>query len=203
MKNALIILMIGLIPFSFSSCDNTDTQANAVGTKMEKKETKPENPAEATLKISTTYGDMVVKLYNETPKHRDNFLKLAKEGFYDSLIFHRVIQGFMIQGGDPQSKNPLPDTSYGNGGPGYTIPAEIRPGLYHKKGAMAAARLSDDFNPARNSSGSQFYIVQGRIFDLNDLMGYAKQSGVNLSNKHYPYSLYLYTPRTKLVEFFF
>jgi peptidyl-prolyl cis-trans isomerase B (cyclophilin B) len=110
--------------------------------------------------ISTEYGDMKVKLYNSTPQHRDNFIKLAQEGFYDDLLFHRVIQGFMIQGGDPDSKTAAPNQMLGQGGPGYTIPAEI--GALHFKGALAAARLGDQMNPERNSSGSQFYIVDGK-----------------------------------------
>ncbi|MDR1416530.1 MAG: peptidylprolyl isomerase [Prevotellaceae bacterium] len=114
--------------------------------------------------IETTLGSIKVKLYNETPQHRDNFLKLAEEGFYDSLIFHRVIKGFMVQAGDPASRNPQPDQRYGAGGPGYTIPAEINPAqLIHKKGALSAARTGDQVNPEKRSSGSQFYIVQGRV----------------------------------------
>lgn len=116
------------------------------------------------VKISTEYGDMVAVLYDETPGHRDNFLKLAKEGFYDGTIFHRVIKDFMIQGGDPQSKNATPEAALGNGGPGYTIPAEINAKYYHKKGALAAARLGDNINPKKESSGSQFYIVHGNKF---------------------------------------
>ncbi|HTX87939.1 MAG TPA: peptidylprolyl isomerase [Bacteroidales bacterium] len=112
--------------------------------------------------IHTDYGDMKGVLYNETPKHRDNFVKLAKSGFYDGLLFHRVIQGFMIQGGDPQSKNAKPGQQLGNGGPNYTIDAEFNPSLIHKKGALAAARTPDQVNPKKASSGSQFYIVEGR-----------------------------------------
>jgi cyclophilin family peptidyl-prolyl cis-trans isomerase len=113
--------------------------------------------------IKTSYGDMVVILYDETPKHKENFLKLAKEKYYDSLLFHRVIAGFMLQGGDPDSKKATPDQMLGQGGPGYTVPAEINANFYHEKGALAAARLSDQQNPEKESSGSQFYIVQGRI----------------------------------------
>jgi len=117
----------------------------------------------ATLK--TSYGELVIKLYNETPLHRDNFVKLAKNGFYNGIIFHRVIDNFMIQCGDPESKARKKGELYGNGGPGYNIPAEIVPGLYHKKGVIAAARMGDDVNPNRESSGSQFYIVKGKIFN--------------------------------------
>lgn len=118
------------------------------------------------VSISTDYGTMKVKLYNETPQHRDNFLKLAKEGFYDSLLFHRVIKGFMIQGGDPQSKNAPAGKQLGGGDAGYTIPAEFNPNLFHKKGALCAARTQ---NPAKASSGCQFYIVQGKVFKNEEL----------------------------------
>jgi len=115
--------------------------------------------------VETEYGDMKLKLYNETPLHRDNFLKLVNEKFYDSLLFHRVIQGFMIQGGDPESKGARKGKQLGNGGPGYQIDAEFVPGIGHKKGALAAARQGDRQNPQKKSSGSQFYIVQGEKVD--------------------------------------
>jgi peptidyl-prolyl cis-trans isomerase B (cyclophilin B) len=110
--------------------------------------------------IKTNYGDMVVILYDETPKHKANFIKLAKEHYFDSLLFHRVISGFMIQGGDPNSKKAKSGESLGNGGPGYLIDAEFNSRLFHKKGALAAARTN---NPEKASSGSQFYIVQGTV----------------------------------------
>ncbi|MDQ8005095.1 MAG: peptidylprolyl isomerase [Pedobacter sp.] len=113
------------------------------------------------IKIATSKGECIVRLYNETPLHRDNFLKLAKEGFYNGTIFHRVIKDFMIQGGDPDSKNATPEAMLGNGGPGYTVPAEFRDSIFHKKGVLAAAR---DNNPEKASSGSQFYLVQGKVF---------------------------------------
>lgn len=112
--------------------------------------------------IHTDYGDMKVKLYDETPKHRDNFLKLAQEGYYDNTLFHRVIKDFMVQGGDPDSKNAQPGQMLGSGGPGYTVPAEFVPSFFHKKGALAAARQGDQVNPTKSSSGSQFYLVQGK-----------------------------------------
>jgi peptidyl-prolyl cis-trans isomerase B (cyclophilin B) len=111
--------------------------------------------------IKTNHGEMFAILYDETPKHKENFLKLVNEHYYDSLLFHRVIQGFMIQGGDPDSKKAPQDQRLGNGGPGYTIPAEFNPKLVHEKGALSAARLGDAMNPEKASSGSQFYIVQG------------------------------------------
>ena len=120
--------------------------------------------------LSTSEGEITVKLYNDTPLHRDNFLKLTREGFFDSLLFHRVIHGFMIQTGDPQSKNAPSGSALGNGGPGYTIPAEILPHRFHKKGALAAARQGDNINPNRVSSGSQFYIVQGTTYQTERLL---------------------------------
>lgn len=119
--------------------------------------------------IKTKFGDMVAILYDETPKHKANFIKLAQEHFYDSLIFHRVIEGFMIQGGDPESKKAQPGQRLGNGGPGYNVDAEINPKFFHEKGALSAARLSDQVNPTKASSGSQFYIVQGKKFTENEI----------------------------------
>lgn len=116
------------------------------------------------FRISTSLGDMVLKLYDETPEHRDNFRKLAAEGFYDNTTFHRIIENFMIQGGDPNSKDDDPMND-GQGGPGYTVPAEFNSDLFHKKGALAAARTGDQVNPQRRSSGSQFYIVHGQVYD--------------------------------------
>jgi cyclophilin family peptidyl-prolyl cis-trans isomerase len=115
---------------------------------------------ETTVRISTNMGDIIVRLYDVTPRHRDNFLKLAEEGFYDGLLFHRVMRDFMIQGGDPTSKNAPPGARLGENGPGYTIPAEIK--MPHVRGALSAARLPDQVNPQRESSGSQFFIVQGQ-----------------------------------------
>jgi cyclophilin family peptidyl-prolyl cis-trans isomerase len=115
--------------------------------------------------ISTSFGDIKVKLYNETPKHRDNFIKLVNEGYLNGTLFHRVIKNFMIQGGDPDSKTAKPGQMLGNGGPSYTIPAEIVAKFIHKKGVLAAAREGDNVNPNKESSGSQFYIVQGRKYD--------------------------------------
>lgn len=121
--------------------------------------------------IKTEYGEMKGFLYNETPQHRDNFVKLASTGFYDGTLFHRVIDGFMIQGGDPDSKNAKPGQSLGMGGPGYTVPAEFNPMFIHKKGALAAARTGDAANPKKASSGSQFYIVQGKPVSTTQLKG--------------------------------
>ena len=130
---------------------------------------KPKNQY---IRIKTKFGECIVKLYNETPLHRENFLKLAKDGYYNGTLFHRVIKDFMIQGGDPDSRNAKPDSLLGEGGPKYTIPAEFRDSLFHKKGVLAAAREGDMVNPKKESSGSQFYLVQGKVFtdeQLNSL----------------------------------
>lgn len=119
--------------------------------------------------LQTSMGDIVIRLSDSTPLHRDNFLKLVKVGFYDSVLFHRVIKNFMIQGGDPNSKTAPAGIPLGNGGPGYTVPAEFRTSLFHKKGVIAAARMGDNINPQKASSGSQFYIVQGKIFTDTEL----------------------------------
>lgn len=114
--------------------------------------------------IETTLGKLVVELYDDTPMHCENFIKLVNEGFYNGQLFHRVINNFMIQTGDPNSKNAEPAVMYGSGGPSYTIPAEFIPEYFHKKGALAAARQGDNINPQKESSGSQFYIVHGKTF---------------------------------------
>jgi len=124
---------------------------------------------ETWIKIETTMGNMLVKLYNETPAHRDNMIKLIKEGFYQDQLFHRVIKEFMIQGGDPHSAGAEKGQRLGSGGPGYTVPAEFHQALIHKKGALAAARKGDNENPEQASSGSQFYLVQGRVLTPEEI----------------------------------
>lgn len=133
------------------------------------------------IQMETTAGTMVLQLYNETPKHRDNFIKLANEGYYDGLLFHRVIKAFMIQGGDPDSKNASKGQPLGQGGPGYTVEAEIKPHIFHMKGSLAAARMGDAVNPEKASSGSQFYIVQGRTFNDNELNSIEMRNGMKYS----------------------
>ena len=127
------------------------------------------------VKIKTTLGDITVRLYDETPLHRDNFVKLAREGYYDGTLFHRVIKNFMIQGGDPDSRGASPTAHLGAGGPDYTIPAEFNRALIHKKGALAAARQGDQVNPEKRSSGSQFYIVTGEVYSAGKLTQLEKQ----------------------------
>lgn len=126
-------------------------------------------PDKCLVQVETPFGYMLVELYSATPKHQDNFTKLVEQGYYDSLLFHRVISEFMIQGGDPDSKRAEPNKMLGSGGPGYTIPAEFVDSLIHVKGALSAARTGDLVNPEKRSSGSQFYIVQGKTFEDREL----------------------------------
>ena len=130
----------------------------------------------AKVRISTPLGDITVRLYDETPAHRDNFIKLAKEGFYNGTLFHRVIKDFMIQGGDPESKGAPAGRQLGSGDAGYTLPAEFNPSLFHKRGALSAARLGDNVNPERRSSGCQFYIVWGKTYNAGQIGQLEKQA---------------------------
>lgn len=131
-------------------------------------------------------GDITVALYNETPVHRDNFLKLCNDGFYDSVLFHRVIKDFMIQTGDPNSRNAATDTQLGAGDPGYTLPAEfVYPQYFHKRGALAAARTGDQVNPERRSSGSQFYIVTGQRFNAAELASMERRLAENAKQSYW------------------
>jgi cyclophilin family peptidyl-prolyl cis-trans isomerase len=132
--------------------------------------------------LQTTLGDIKIKLYDETPKHRENFIKLIEQGYYNGLLFHRVIPGFMIQTGDPNSRNARPGVALGDGGPNYTIPSEFNSAYFHKKGSVASARLGDDVNPQKESSGSQFYIVQGRAFNDDQLDAMVK------NGRHLPFT---------------
>lgn len=158
-----MFLCIGCIFISCTSAKNNEQKSKSAG-EPEKttEEITTETQKDMTkILLKTTMGDITIGLYNETPLHRDNFIKLVNEKFYDGVLFHRVIQNFMIQTGDPDSKTAAKGQALGTGGPGYTIPAEIVPTLQHKRGAVAAARLGDQVNPNRESSGSQFYIVDG------------------------------------------
>ncbi|HMO39837.1 MAG TPA: peptidylprolyl isomerase [Saprospiraceae bacterium] len=138
------------------------TAANGKKTRTVMKELTIAPPDRCLVEIETKFGTMLVELYDDTPQHRDNFLKLAEDGFYDGLLFHRVINNFMVQGGDPSSREAKPGQQLGIGGSGYTIPAEFVDTLVHVKGALAAARQGDQVNPEKRSSGSQFYIVHGQ-----------------------------------------
>ena len=140
------------------------------------------NHAQTQVILHTTAGDIKIILYDDTPKHKENFIKLVQQGYYDGILFHRVISEFMIQAGDPNSRTASPGQSLGDGGPGYTLPAELFQHHFHKKGALAAARLGDQVNPQKESSGSQFYIVQGRVNTDLQLDGLVK------SQKHLPFT---------------
>ncbi len=141
------------------------------------------NAKQTTIILSTPHGDIKMVLYNETPQHRDNFIKLVKEEFFNGTLFHRVIKDFMIQGGDPESKNAKPGQRLGNGGPGYTIPAEFNNKFIHKKGALSAARMGDGVNPKKESSGSQFYIVQGKKSTKQELESIGRRNGITYTEE--------------------
>ena len=150
--------------FTLMSC-----QANSTGSESAPAQKTADNKM-TKVELETTYGKILVELYNETPQHRDNFIKLVKEGYYDGVLFHRVIKDFMIQTGDGNSKTAGPEASLGDGDPGYTIEAEfVYPKYFHKRGALAAARTGDQVNPERRSSGSQFYIVTGKVYGSDEL----------------------------------
>ena len=155
-----LLLSIVMVAFTLMSCSASNAEGSASAPAKGKTDNKMTK-----VKLETTLGDIVVELYNETPQHRDNFIKLVKEGYYNGVLFHRVIKDFMIQTGDGNSKNAGPETTLGDGDPGYTIEAEfVYPKYFHKRGALAAARTPEQMNPERRSSGSQFYIVTGKIF---------------------------------------
>ncbi len=156
MKNFIAII---LFAFAFVACEQGEKKTYAL--------------------IETDFGNMKVELYNSTPKHRDNFIKLANEGFYNDLLFHRVINGFMIQGGDPNSKDAPQGQALGSGGPGYLVDAEI--GAPHFKGTLAAARTGGPSNPEKKSSGSQFYLVQGTKLDDAQIASFERQKGITYS----------------------
>ncbi len=140
-------------------------------------------PEKCLIAMETSMGDMLIQLYDDTPKHRDNFLKLVESNFYNDLLFHRVIKGFMIQGGDPKSKNASKKARLGSGGPGYQIDAEFNNKFIHKKGALSAARQGDNSNPEKKSSGSQFYIVQGKKVSPASLDKIAAKKGIYYSSE--------------------
>ncbi|MGR6087247.1 MAG: peptidylprolyl isomerase [Arcticibacter sp.] len=175
-------VIVAMVAVMFTSCsvfspkntknssapkESSASQSNAKGSKM--------------VLISTNYGDIKIRLYDETPLHRDNFVKLVESGFYNDLLFHRVIQGFMIQGGDPNSKTASPGVALGSGGGDMErIPAEFNPALHHKKGALAAAR---DGNPQKASSACQFYIVQGKTYTDQELDGLQSRAGITYTEQ--------------------
>lgn len=175
LKTTLILMVIWLI----AACGNNKTKTDIIDSTrntLQDEKWEPAVPDTALMrklytvvKLETTAGNMEIALFDATPKHRDNFIKLAESGFYNGLLFHRVQKDFMIQGGDPDSKNAPKDKELGKGGPGYNLDAEIRDTLYHYRGAVCAARVANEDNPERKSSGSQFYIVQGAKFGTQAL----------------------------------
>jgi len=169
MKKNLFLSII-MVAFTLMSCSASNAGSEAAATSKSKTEKMTK------VELETSLGNIVVELYNETPQHRDNFIKLVKEGYYDGVLFHRVIKDFMIQTGDGNSKAAGPETTLGDGDPGYTIEAEIvYPKYFHKRGALAAARTGDQVNPERRSSGSQFYIVTGKIYSIEELQTMTKR----------------------------
>ena len=160
-----LFLSIVMVAFSLMSCSASSSESQSATSAKDKTDNNMTK-----VELETSLGNIVVELYNETPQHRDNFIKLVNAGYYDGVLFHRVIKDFMIQTGDGNSKNAGPETSLGDGDPGYTIEAEfVYPKYFHKRGALAAARTGDQVNPERRSSGSQFYIVTGKIYSSQDL----------------------------------
>jgi cyclophilin family peptidyl-prolyl cis-trans isomerase len=180
----LLLVLLALIIIPAFQCSNAESKKNEVS-----------NPE---ILIETDFGNIKLVLYDETPEHRDNFIRLIEIGFYKDLLFHRVIQSFMIQGGDPNSRNAQPGTTLGSGGPDYTIPAEIHPHLFHKKGALAAARMGDNVNPEKRSSGSQFYIVQGTV--LNDQQLTENENRINNMRLQGLFSKFLEEEKNKAFE---
>lgn len=163
-RNLFLSFMMVVLTLISCSANNTESASESAA------QPQTTNSKMTKVKLETTMGDIVVELYNETPQHRDNFVKLVLEGYYDGVLFHRVIKDFMIQTGDGNSKTAGPDATLGDGDPGYTIPAEfVYPKYFHKRGALAAARTGDQVNPERRSSGSQFYIVTGKIYSSDEL----------------------------------
>ena len=160
--NRNLLLSVLMVAMALISCSASTGSATS--------KDKSDNNKMTQVELQTSLGNIVVQLYNETPQHRDNFIKLVNDGYYDGVLFHRVIKDFMIQTGDGNSKTAGPDTSLGDGDPGYTIEAEfVYPKYFHKRGALAAARTGDQVNPERRSSGSQFYIVTGKIYGSEEL----------------------------------
>lgn len=177
MKKTTTIILL-LLAFTLTSCSSQkkiekDSKKGAT-------EAETKNNSMTKVLIKTSMGDITIALYNETPQHRDNFIKLVKEGYYDGVLFHRIIQGFMIQTGDPDSKTAKPGQRLGMGGPSYRIPAEFVPTLFHQRGAVAAAR---DNNLAKASSGSQFYIVDGKTYDENYLNMISQRTGKTFTDE--------------------
>lgn len=180
MKKIAFLSILFIVTIFISGCSVNDNHQKT--NKTETNKVNQEKPKEMTkvkfeVSINDQVAQIVIGLYNETPLHRDNFNKLVNEKFYDGILFHRVIRNFMIQCGDPDSKTARPNQQLGSGGVGYTIPAEFNKSLFHKRGAVAAARLGDAQNPQKASSGCQFYIVDGRTFSAQDMQMLTQRTG--------------------------
>ena len=194
MKKFSLILTVLFSLFLASCCSSKTSKAPVERTETAATSTTTENQTEkpqtirdmenlTKVLIKTSEGDITIALYDNTPKHKENFIKLVNDGFYNGVLFHRIIQGFMIQTGDPESKGAPAGKMLGNGGPGYTIPAEFKPENYHKRGAVAAARQGDQVNPTKASSGSQFYIVDGKPFNSNLMAQNSYQYGKSFTEE--------------------
>lgn len=184
MKKALVycIALSVMVLTSCSSPKKVKTDNDSAAQESTAQTTLNNNTDKMTqVLLKTTFGDITIALYDDTPKHKANFEKLVNEKFYDGLLFHRIIQGFMIQGGDPDSKNAKPGQQLGAGDIGYKIPAEIVNGRFHKRGAVAAAREGDQVNPQKASSGCQFYIVDGTVYDNEKMNMIAQRTGKTFS----------------------
>lgn len=191
----LKLVLLTAIITSFSACgllkktNNTEEKEEIVEETIKEEVIEEEITLPSLVEMNTSVGKLIIKLYNETPLHRENFAKLMQQNYYDGTLFHRVIKDFMVQGGDPESKNAPQGKRLGNGGPSYTVPAEFSQSFYHKKGALCAARQGDNVNPEQRSSGSQFYIVTGAVYSLSDLQQMEtrinQQAKVGLMNKYW------------------
>lgn len=180
-----IVYCIALSIIALVSCSSPKKvkTADGVDAKEATELKTPNNNTQEMTKVllKTTLGDITIALYDDTPAHRDNFHKLVNDKFYDGVLFHRIIKGFMIQGGDPDSKTAKPGQRLGSGDVGYTIPAEFVPAHFHKRGAVCAARMGDNVNPQKASSGCQFYIVDGTVYDNDKLNMIAQRTGKTFS----------------------
>lgn len=177
-RTAIYCIVLSVIVLAACSSPKKVKSESDVATQETTQKSQKNNTEKMTqVLLKTTFGDIVIALYNDTPAHKANFEKLVNEKFYDGVLFHRIIKGFMIQGGDPDSKTAKPGQRLGSGDVGYTIPAEFVAGRIHKRGAVCAARMGDNVNPQKASSGCQFYIVDGTVYDNDKLNMIAQRTG--------------------------
>lgn len=181
-KTAIYCIILSIIAFTAcSSPKKVKTESDSAAQESTQKSPNNNTDKMTQVLLKTTFGDITIALYDDTPAHKANFVKLVNDKFYDGVLFHRIIKGFMIQGGDPDSKTAKPGQRLGSGDVGYTIPAEFVTGRIHKRGAVAAARMGDNVNPKKASSGCQFYIVDGTVYDNDKLNMIAQRTGKNFS----------------------